>query len=152
MLTLEDLKSRIETIPWDGCWIWMGATSRGYGFVFDGRKNRRAHRVAYEAMHGSIPEGLVIMHKCDHPECVNPTHLVAGTQQQNIADAAKKGRLFNLGKFSFGERKWSAKLTEDQVRAIRASREPSVDLAKKFGVHQKTVEDVRRKKTWKHVT
>jgi hypothetical protein len=78
----------------DGCWTWQGAVDsvNGYG-VFRWRgKPRKAHRVAYAIAHGYTPAGLVVMHTCDNPPCVNPDHLVLGTQLGNVHDAITKGR------------------------------------------------------------
>ena len=51
-----------------------------------------AHRVAYVVAKGPIPAGLAVMHTCDVPPCVNPAHLVLGTQGDNIRDCCAKGR------------------------------------------------------------
>lgn len=51
-----------------------------------------AHRVSYELHHGPIPQGALILHSCDNPGCVNPAHLRAGTQSENILEAFAKGR------------------------------------------------------------
>ena len=69
----------------DGCWLWMAARfDNGYGmFQVDG-KARRAHRVAYEALVGEIPEGLHLDHLCHTRECVNPAHLEPVTCQENL--------------------------------------------------------------------
>jgi hypothetical protein len=75
------------------CWEWIGPrTDRGYGHLVINKKNKRAHRVAYELAVGPIPAGLVVMHRCDNPPCCNPAHLSVGTVAENNADAARKGR------------------------------------------------------------
>ena len=77
------------------CWIWNGpSTARGYPC----RNRQRLHRVAYEWANGPIPEGMVIMHKCDTPLCVNPAHLEAGTYLDNWQDMLDKGRHGNARK------------------------------------------------------
>ena len=68
-----------------GCWIWVASIKpRGYGEFWDGAKKKYAHRVSYELHYGHIPEGLVIDHLCGTPLCVNPTHLEAVTQGENV--------------------------------------------------------------------
>ena len=86
-------------VPGPGCWIWLGSCDeRGYGYLrFNGR-NQRAHRASYETVNGPIPSGLSICHKCDTPSCVNPDHLFAGTQRDNLRDASAKKRIFNQTK------------------------------------------------------
>lgn len=51
------------------------------------------HRVAYEAAYGPVPAGLLVLHRCDVPACVEATHLYAGTNQRNMQDASERGRL-----------------------------------------------------------
>lgn len=46
-----------------------------------------------EQAYGAIPDGLVICHRCDNPECTNPDHLFAGTQKDNMMDCSAKGRV-----------------------------------------------------------
>ncbi len=82
----------------ESCWIWIGANDRkrGYGSFHIKGKSIGAHRVAYEFFIGAIPKGMVVMHKCDNPRCVNPEHLQIGTQKQNIHDMISKGRKADL--------------------------------------------------------
>ena len=76
------------------CWVWTGYLSdKGYGRY----GARYAHRIMWEMFRGPLPtEGRmydsVVMHLCDNTRCVNPDHLALGTQQQNMADSAAKGR------------------------------------------------------------
>lgn len=70
------------------CWVWTGTSAGGYG-RFD---KMRAHRIAFMLANGLIPPGLLVRHKCDHPPCVNPDHLLLGTDMDNVRDAQQRGR------------------------------------------------------------
>jgi len=78
------------------CIPWVGTeASGGYGRpMFRGRRCG-AHQVMYELVYGPIPDGLVVRHACDWPPCINPLHLLLGTQQQNIEDMVERGRHSN---------------------------------------------------------
>jgi hypothetical protein len=70
------------------CWLWTaGCFSGGYGAFSMKRKPRKAHRVAYEMFNGPIPDGLLVDHLCHTPPCVNPGHLRAVTNKQNIENS-----------------------------------------------------------------
>ncbi|HEX5128099.1 MAG TPA: HNH endonuclease [Usitatibacter sp.] len=93
MLTEQFIESRVERIPFSGCWIWTGATvADGYGQVLVDGTYKRAHRAVYERLVGSIPSGAYLLHRCDVPCCVNPAHLYPGTQKRNVADCIERGR------------------------------------------------------------
>lgn len=67
-----------------GCWIFQGRrTAEGYGYISRDGRLGSAHRVAYEAWFGSIPEGFQVDHLCGNPSCVCPNHLEAVTQREN---------------------------------------------------------------------
>lgn len=74
----------------DTCWLWTAATQdNGYGSFFIGRvggrvRLARAHRFAYELAAGPIPDGLVIDHLCRVRNCVNPDHLEAVSNKENL--------------------------------------------------------------------
>lgn len=72
-----------------GCWIWGGSfTHNGYGRIGD----KRAHRLSWSFENGPIPEGLLVLHSCDTPPCIRPSHLFVGTQLDNMQDMIAKGR------------------------------------------------------------
>jgi len=75
------------------CWLWQGQTyRRGYGkFTAEGRTTP-AHRWAYRHWVGPLDNGVLACHRCDTPPCVNPAHLFAGSQSDNIRDCMAKGR------------------------------------------------------------
>lgn len=139
----------------NGCWSWKGAILKcnrpwarygGFGFSSNGKSvNVRAHRFSWILANGRIPEGLMVLHRCDNTNCVNPSHLFLGTAKDNADDCKAKGRSW------FGERNGRAKLTEDNVHYIRSSSERAGVLGKRFGVHATTIEAARSGKKWPHL-
>lgn len=151
-LTKEVLLSMAS--PQGDCLIWS-ASKLGphYGGVKFVGKMRRAHRVSYELHFGAIPAGMVVMHRCDTPLCIRPEHLRLGTQSENVKDMLAKGRA-NKAR---GEGAGNAKLTEAQVREIRARYEPrkygkgAHVLAREFGVSKPVILAIVNREAWKHV-
>ncbi len=131
------------------CWLWIGRLGvGGYGRV-DWRGSRIvAHRVAWELRFGPIPAGMKVLHVCDHPACVNPSHLFLGTQADNVADMKAKGR----GNPRHGELNSRPKLTWKAVEEIRSRyvprRVPISLLAREYGVSTSAVFDVLSGRTW----
>lgn len=135
----------------DECWEWTADTSRnGYGGIWDNerKKNSSAHRVSYEIHKGEIPAGLVVMHTCDNPKCVNPKHLVLGTYKDNTQDMLQKGR--RKAYRAFGENNPVSKLTLEQAKFIKANPELGhKQIADMFGVSPNCIRGVRIGRTWK---
>lgn len=89
------LKNSVRTIPrYNGvpCLEWQRFCHKGYGRIRHDGDKRRVHVVAYKLMKGPLPVGHHVLHHCDTPACWEPTHLWDGTQAQNLADMAAKGR------------------------------------------------------------
>ena len=137
----------------DYCWIWTGAKKpSGYGnFWMDGRYYN-THRASYLLHRGEIPDGLVVMHKCDNPSCVNPDHLSIGTSRDNVRDMMAKGRSY--GSPMGSEFAPCVKLTKEQVIEIRKMLESNVKhkaLADKFSVCRATISLISTRKTWRNI-
>lgn len=97
------------------CWVWTASCKEnGYGQFYINRRPVYAHRFSYLIAHGVIPDGLRVLHRCDNPPCVRPSHLFVGTARDNMDDALAKGRI------PMGERRAQARLADAQVAAIRA--------------------------------
>lgn len=92
----ERLLKKVVINPKTNCWEWTGFKSGGryggYAMIKINNKNRLATRISYEQFTGEIPEGFSILHRCDNPSCINPDHLWAGTQSENMRDMHSKSR------------------------------------------------------------
>jgi len=130
------------------CWLWKAGRVQGYGAFWYKVGPARAHQVSWELTNKrAIPKGLIIMHSCDTPLCVNPKHLILGTHQQNISDRDQKGRQ----RTTHGTEHPLAKLNDDDVRFIRASPLGQRKLAAQYGVSQSLIHRIRARLSWAHV-
>lgn len=131
----------------DACWPFTGVCfSTGYGAFSSHAGNVGAHRFAYEATFGEIPEGSVVMHRCDNPPCCNPAHLVAGSQGDNVRDAVSKLR------FSLGSRNYSSKYKEEQIREVKKmlrSGVKQIETSRRLGVSYAVVHGVASGRAWR---
>lgn len=121
------------------CWLWAGNRNEyGYGiFLMAGGKAVRAHRYSYEHFNGPIPKGLIVMHTCDNPPCVNPKHLKIGTRADNNSDTKRKKRHL------YGLKHPQGILSDAQVRAIRKDGRTTYAIAATYGISQSYVSGIR---------
>lgn len=130
----------------DECWNWIGSYDRKYyGQIKICKKFIKAHRFSWVLHFGEIPDGICVLHHCDNPKCVNPSHLFLGTQEDNIKDRDNKHRQAK------GENHWCHKLTLNQIKEIRKLKGKffQKDIAKMFNVSQSTICCIHNNRTWK---
>lgn len=111
------------------CWNWKAGTDYyGYGIFKIWGKSQRAHRISYKLAHGSIPAGMNILHSCNNPACVNPSHLRAGTQAENMQDRDNAGRHAHGTSWKIGT------VRANEIRRKYADGAPVKELAKEYGI------------------
>lgn len=121
------------------CWIWQGATVRGYGVIKVDGKHVKAHRFSYEAEVGPMPDDMQACHMCDTPLCVNYEHIFPGTNEENIQDKVAKGRQTHGPRNS---------LTPEEEEDVRTSyyfgEENQSQLAARYHVRPATISRILR--------
>lgn len=145
---LDLLKTLLLTIPADdSCMEWpRGRHNRGYGKIWTGTREF-VHRVAYRLAIGTVPDGMEVLHKCDNPPCFRPSHLAIGTHDDNMKDAARKGRTHA------GERHRDHKVTVEQVKEIRALSGDVTqrELGRMYGLDKSVISRMVTRQTWRSV-
>lgn len=135
------------------CWIWIANTDRdGYGRISLKGFQYKAHRISWEIYNGPILNGLLVLHKCDNPSCVNPNHLFLGTHKDNSFDMVNKGRSNHF----LGSTNSRSILSEHDVLEILTSVEngaiTSIDqIINKYKVSKSTIFQIFDGKNWQHV-
>lgn len=136
-----------------GCWLWTGAVGdgNGYGIFNAGVRTVAAHVYAFcLANPGVHRRGLVVRHTCDVKLCVNPQHLLIGTQKDNVRDMDERGRRRSNPRR--GEDHGNAKLTMEivlEAREAAACGLSVASLAERFGVSKATMSAAVSGKTWR---
>ena len=118
--------------------------SKGYGYMTRGKRNWLAHRRMAWCL-GVPVEGRCVLHKCDNPVCVRPSHLFTGTPADNSEDMVQKGRSCR------GERQGRSVLTAAdvwEIRSLVASGRSHVSIASEFGVGDRAINKIVSRKRW----
>lgn len=127
-----DFESRYD-IDENGCHLWRGAKDKsGYSQVEIGGRSFYAHRAIWHAHYGWIEKGLQVDHICHTRNCVNIKHLRVVTHAENC------------------QSRRNTKLTQAQADKIRLAAGTQLEIAKKYGVNQTTVGDIKRGEIWKN--
>lgn len=139
----------------NGCWEWQGAKSKaGYGQITYKSNIIYTHRFMQKFYNGGFTEEKdFCCHTCDNPSCVNPDHLFAGSHQDNMTDAAEKGRM--KGPDIKGEKHHLNKLSKEEVIEIRkdyaTEKFQLKELADKYGVGRPQIGHIVSGRKWSHV-
>jgi hypothetical protein len=132
------------------CWVWTGCTIAGYGQLRINKRNEPAHRFSYSTHCGVVGE-LWVLHKCDNPRCVNPSHLFLGDHTANTSDKMAKKR----HRGPRGERCAQHILTAGAVQQIRfryaTTSDTLASIASAHGVRRGAIKDIVRGVNWKHL-
>lgn len=143
-----------KVVKKDGCWDWIGTKDKnGYPLLFSGSSGykfseQRGNRISWLIHKGEVPKGMNVLHKCDNPVCCNPEHLFLGTPKANSEDRDRKGRS------AYGEKSKTSKLTNDDVKKIKYLLSIGVTqkrIGKDFKVNYRTIGNIHRGITWKHI-
>jgi len=143
----QQFDERYVPEPNSGCWLWIGAVDLdGYGHIGVGKKKVKAHRLSVK-LSGREIAGKVVRHKCDNPGCVNPDHLLTGSQADNVRDMYDRKRNGHRK----GEKHHRAKLTDADVSHIRSIAVMGMggnikSLAKHYGVADNTIRAIATSK------
>lgn len=128
------------------CILWNKAKDyAGYGVSWFKGKYIRAHRKTWIQKNGAVPDNVSVCHACDNRACINLDHLFLGTPEQNSKDMVSKNRQAK------GEDCGNAKLTENQVLAIRVDKDSSRKIATKYGISKTNVLDIKKRRIWRHL-
>jgi hypothetical protein len=144
---IDHLAKRLwsQSHEYGACILWEGPRAgKGYGVISWQGKQVYIHRLIYQ-LHN--PDAIldIVRHTCDTPNCWEIDHLINGSTAENVDDKIKKLR------HVFGMDNYNTKLTDDDVRAIRASTKTHEQIGIEFGVHRATIHYIRARKTWKHI-
>ena len=153
--THERFESLYIIIPGCDCWLWTSSTGgkgkgKGHGRFSVNKVQMKAHRYSFQHYKGEIPKGMLVLHKCGTPECVNPDHLYLGNHKDNSRDSLEAGTYFR----PTGEKNGNLKITESIAQEIlnqKGVRGQAKALAEKHGITIWSVYEIWKGRRWKHL-
>ena len=147
---LERVMSAVQINEQSGCYEWTRAKNpAGYGVMQANGKVNLVTRLVYEEHYGKINDGMLILHSCDNPSCVNIAHLREGTAKDNHNDMIERNRLPRGSEWSF------SKLNENDVLAILKLSENGMkvsEIAEIYKIGKWTVSDILAGRNWSWLT
>jgi hypothetical protein len=131
----------------ESCYLCLRPRDKnGYTNIKINYRQVKTHRLVYFLVHGNIPEGMVVRHSCNNPQCINPKHLILGTHADNVRDRVLSDRSAK------GTQNGRAKLTESKVRDILNNTQAgAAALARKYKVSYRLITLIRGHKLWQHL-
>jgi hypothetical protein len=146
-ITYEMLEQRSIPEPNTGCWLWLGSLNRE--FYAMKTKTFVARAVLELNLGRKLARKEVTRHVCDNPPCVNPDHLIVGTDADNSMDSIIRGRVAR------GSRAGNVKLKEADIPEIIARCSAGVSLvsiARDYGITANTITHIMKGRAWNHIS
>ena len=139
---LEPIEHRLRRLstpnPKTNCWEITPSKGHEYGLIRYNYRIYQTHKLSYMIFVGPVPEGMMVLHKCDNPRCINPSHLFLGTNHDNMIDREEKGR----GQATIPDS------VANEIRAEYAGKKtPMWKLANRYGVSATTINSIIHRTT-----
>lgn len=137
---IENFKAKFITGTEEECWNWTAALDgKGYGQLRYGYKQYISSRLSWEVFRGPIPEGMLVLHKCDNRKCVNPNHLYIGTYSDNMGDRESRNRAPNAGRPITHSKEFIA-----YIKLLSSQGNSQMSISRSLGISQSFISQVLR--------
>lgn len=141
----HNIKKVEVNIDSNGCYnvISHKINSKGYATFFREGKVRKIHRYLYEKVNGKLNKDLCVRHLCNNRGCINPEHLMKGTNYENVQDR------INFGVCPIGEINGKSKYSFKDVKNIFLAQGNAKEIGKRFNMNPKYVYKIKSGERWK---